>query len=257
MIYQTKSYLKFLRKSTNHHGIHSPFVYDLVTKCFYDKTKHPAYKTLKEHRKALYQKKETIDIQDFGKGSKVFSSSYRKVAQIAKRAGVSTKRQQLLFRLAQYFKPNTILELGTSVGLGTVALALGNTQAQVTTVEGCPNTATIAQQYFNKFEIDNIQIKNQEFSTFFKAQNTVAYDLVYIDGGHSLEQTLTNFKELLHRKHNNSIFIFDDIYWSREMTEAWKKIISNPNITVSIDCFYWGIVGFRKEQQKQHFNIRL
>lgn len=32
-------YLKFLLKSSNAHGIHSPFVYDLVTKCFYNSKK--------------------------------------------------------------------------------------------------------------------------------------------------------------------------------------------------------------------------
>jgi hypothetical protein len=31
-----KSYLKFLLLSKNEHGVHSPFVYDLVTKCFFD-----------------------------------------------------------------------------------------------------------------------------------------------------------------------------------------------------------------------------
>lgn len=29
-------YIKFLLKSTNQHGIHSPFVYQLVTRCFYN-----------------------------------------------------------------------------------------------------------------------------------------------------------------------------------------------------------------------------
>lgn len=31
------SYLQFLLKSTNQHGIHSPFVYNFVTKCLYNK----------------------------------------------------------------------------------------------------------------------------------------------------------------------------------------------------------------------------
>ena len=31
------SYLRFLLKSTNQHGVHSPFVYNFVTKCLYNK----------------------------------------------------------------------------------------------------------------------------------------------------------------------------------------------------------------------------
>lgn len=33
------SYLKFLLKSTNEHGVHSPFIFDYLTKCLYKKPK--------------------------------------------------------------------------------------------------------------------------------------------------------------------------------------------------------------------------
>ncbi|MEC8831262.1 MAG: hypothetical protein VX772_02795, partial [Bacteroidota bacterium] len=33
------SYLKFLGKSTNEHGVHSPFVFQYVTQCLYSKKK--------------------------------------------------------------------------------------------------------------------------------------------------------------------------------------------------------------------------
>ena len=35
MLQQIKTYLKFILHSKNEHGVHSPFVFDLVTKCFY------------------------------------------------------------------------------------------------------------------------------------------------------------------------------------------------------------------------------
>lgn len=43
------SYLKFLVKSTNEHGIHSPFVFNFTTKCLYSKprrSKNKAYDVL-------------------------------------------------------------------------------------------------------------------------------------------------------------------------------------------------------------------
>ncbi len=40
------SYLKFWWHSKNEHGVHSPFVFDLVTNCFYDRSKHSAYQQL-------------------------------------------------------------------------------------------------------------------------------------------------------------------------------------------------------------------
>ncbi|MFT7628968.1 MAG: hypothetical protein ACI9OS_002634, partial [Ulvibacter sp.] len=69
MFYQVKSYLKFLVRSTNQHGIHSPFVYKLVTQCFYDKTNYSEYTKLTEYRKLLYKSVESINVTDFGQGS--------------------------------------------------------------------------------------------------------------------------------------------------------------------------------------------
>lgn len=268
MLYQLKSYLKFLNNSSNEHGIHSPFVYDLITKCFYDKTHYPQYNTLKAYRKEVLKSSESIEITDFGQGSRVFKSNLRKVSAIAKNAGISSKRQQQLFRLARYFKTENILELGTSLGLATTAMTLGNPSAKVKTVEGCPNTAKVAQSYFDKFQLKNISTHTNTFEQFFtengcasaKASGgtrTEKYDLVFIDGNHNKERTLDYFEILLKQATNNSVLIFDDIYWSPEMTEAWGEIKSHPKVTLSIDTFYWGLVFFRSEQQKQHFNIRL
>lgn len=256
MWHQITSYLSFIRSATNHHGVHSPFVYELVTQCFYNKTRYNSYKELSKYRDYLYQSKEVINVTDFGAGSRVFSSNKRPVAAIAKNAGISTKRQRLLYRIAQYLKPGAILELGTSLGLGTMALALGNPKSNVVTVEGCPEISKIATHGFKKFKLSNITHRNLSFQEFFK-NNDTTFDLVYIDGHHDGKRTLDYFEHVLATAKPTSVFIFDDIYWSSSMTQAWKQIYQHPKVTVSIDTFYWGVIFFRKEQQKQHFKIRL
>tara|TARA_R110002012_G_scaffold11955_6_gene53485 strand:- start:887 stop:1660 length:774 start_codon:yes stop_codon:yes gene_type:complete len=256
MIHQSKSYIKFIRLAKNRHGVHSPFVYDLVTNCFNDKTKYPEYETLKKHRKALRGDTSKFEMKDFGQGSRVFKGNARKVSAVIKNAGMKKKRQRLLFRLAKYFKSETVLELGTSLGLGTVALSLSNEFSAIQTVEGCPNTLQKAQEYFEKFNLHNIQIHQKLFSEFL--QNThEKFDLIFIDGDHNGERTLEYFHSLLKNVHNNSVIVFDDIYWSKDMTTAWQQIIANDIVTLSIDTFQWGLVFFRKEQAKQHFIIRI
>ena len=257
MWHQIKSYFNFILKSNNQHGIHSPFVYDLITNCFYDKKNYPEYTEIQNFRKQVLQNKTEIEITDFGAGSRVFKSNKRKVSAIAKNAGITLKRQQLLFRLCRYFKPEKVLELGTSVGLGTASIAISKVSKHINTVEGCPNTSTIAQQFFNNFNLSNIKLHPSTFEDFFRRNSTEKYDLVYIDGNHDKENTLRYFEIILDKIHNNSVLIFDDIYWSSAMTEAWIEIIQHPKVTVSIDTFYWGIVFFRKEQAKEDFTIRL
>ena len=257
MIHQSKSYIKFLRLSKNKHGVHSPFVYDLVTKCFNDKKKYPEYQILKKHRQALIKDSTTIEMKDFGQGSRVFKGNARKVSAVVKNAGMRKKRQKLLFRLAKYFRSENILELGTSLGLGTVALSLSNEFAAIQTVEGCPNTLKKAQEYFEKLNLHNIQIHQELFSDFLSENPSQKYDLIFVDGDHNGPRTLQYFNSLLKNVHNDSLMIFDDIYWSKDMTEAWQQIIANEKVTVSLDTFQWGIVFFRKEQPKQDFVIRI
>jgi len=253
MNYIIKSYLNFLWSSKNQHGVHSPFVFDLVTKCFYDKKNYREYSILKAYRNSLLQNKNTIEVSDFGAGSRVFKSNTRAINQIAKNAGISIKRAELLFRIVRYFQPTTILEIGTSLGLATVAISLGNKKATIITLEGCLNTMTIALQ-----NLTNIEFVNTKFEDYLSDDqlSIVNYQLIYFDGNHSKKATLDYFELLLPTITNESIWIFDDIHWSAEMQEAWEHIKNHPKVTVTIDTFQWGIVFFRSEQEKEHFVIR-
>jgi len=259
MLQQIKSYLNFLYHSKNEHGVHSPFVFNLVTKCFYDKKQYPEYAILKNFRKSLLQNKNTIEVTDFGAGSRVFKSNTRQIAKIAKTAGITPKRAELLFRITKYFQPESILEIGTSLGLATSALALGNPDAKITTLEGCKNTLHQCQSQLQKFNINNVDCVNTEFSSFLNNQQPTTNNrqLIYFDGNHSKTATLTYFELLLSSVTNETVWIFDDIHWSADMEEAWEIIKNHPKVTVTIDTFQWGMVFFRAEQEKEHFVIRV
>ena len=263
------SFLNFLWNSKNQHGVHSPFVYDLVTKCFYDIKNYPEYAVLRNYRNSLLENKNTIEVTDFGAGSRVFKSNTRAINQIAKNAGISPKRAELLFRIVNYFQPETILEIGTSLGLATSALSLGlesktnraklNKNAQIITLEGCPNTMSIAKNQCQLQNLNNIEFVNTKFEDYLsKCQlNTEHCKLIYFDGNHSKKATLEYFELLLPTITNDSVWIFDDIHWSKDMEEAWEIIKNHPKVTVTIDTFQWGIVFFRSEQLKEHFVIRV
>ena len=259
MLQLIKSYLKFLINSKNEHGVHSPFVFDLVSKCFYDKTKFPEYKVLKQYRNSLLANKNTIEVTDFGAGSRVFKSNIRQISKIAQTAGISPKRAELLFRIVNYFQPESILEIGTSLCIATSALSLGNTSSKIISLEGCPKTQEQAKVQFqvSNLETNNIEFVNTEFSSYLKNFQlpTSNFQLIYFDGNHSKKATLDYFELLLPTITNNSVWIFDDIHWSTEMEDAWETIKKHPKVKVTIDTFQWGIVFFRAEQVKEHFII--
>jgi predicted O-methyltransferase YrrM len=239
--------------------VHSPFVFDLVTKCFYDKTKFPEYEVLKQYRNSLLANKNTIEVTDFGAGSRVFKSNSREISKIAQTAGISVKNAELLLRIVRYFQPESILEIGTSLGIATSALSLGNTSSKIISLEGCPKTQEQAKAQFqvSNLETKNIEFVNTEFSSYLKNFQlpTSNFQLIYFDGNHSKKATLEYFELLLPTITNNSVWIFDDIHWSTEMEDAWETIKKHPKVKVTIDTFQWGIVFFRAEQEKEHFII--
>jgi predicted O-methyltransferase YrrM len=257
MFYQIKAYLKFLLKSTNQHGVHSPFVFNLVTKCFYDKTIYKEYSEIEQYRASLIKNKNTIEVTDLGAGSKTTKKSKRVISQIAKKASTTTRRAKLLYRLAKHLNFKNCLELGTSLGVGTQAMSLGNPKGNITTIEGCSNISKFSKEKFKQNHLHNIEVLNGNFSDKIETLKHNTYDFIFFDGNHQKDATLNYFETLLPKAHNNTVFIFDDIYWSKDMTQVWEIIKQHSKVSVSIDTFYWGFIFFRKEQQKEHFTIRL
>jgi len=181
------------------------------------------------------------------------------VAQVAKRSGCSTKEGELLFRLAQYLKPRNILELGTSLGLGTLYLHLGHEHAHTFTIEGSQALAAVAKQHFADFRADittAVGPIEQELPKLL--QNSLPQlDLVYFDAHHTEAATKRYFEQCLPHTHHGSVLIFDDIHWSEGMEKAWAYVSAHPAVGISIDLFDLGLAFFRQKQPKQHFILRM
>ena len=240
------------------HGIHSPFVYHLLTEVIEKKKKEDAFVKISQLRKELEKDHENIVVSDLGAGSRIKGAQLRKIADIAKNTAVQPKYGELLFRLAKHFQPQTILELGTSLGISTSYLALAAPEAQLITVEGCPSLNAKAKESFNQIGQTNIKQINSDFETALpKIMDEIdRLDFAYFDGNHQYEATINYFEQALAKKHNESVFIFDDIYWSEGMERAWEYIKNHPKVTATINVFQFGIVFFRREMKKQEFIIR-
>ena len=256
-MHQLLSYIKFRSKAKNQHGVHSPFIYKLVTECLNDKTKHPEYDRLKNYRQDLKSSKTTLNIKELGMGSRTMGSSKRKVSKMVKTSSSSRKTVELLYRLTNYLSCNAALELGTSLGLASYAIALGQNDGHLTSIEGCPNTSNFAKAQLSSRDIHSVDYKIGDFTAIIPTLNSESYDLIFFDGHHQKAATINYFEALLPKAHNDSVFIFDDIYWSRGMSEAWDYIKVHPKVSVTVDTFQLGLVFFRKEQQKEHFKIRV
>jgi len=254
------SYLRYLHKSGTRHSVHSPFVYSLIDEVIRNKTEHPEFDEIRKLREILLRKSRLIEITDFGAGAKHKSYEHRfeSVAAIARKSAVPEKYGRLLFRLVEHFKPDTIIELGTALGISTLYMAKANPRAKVFTVEGCTTRSEQAVNNFNLLKARNIILHIGRFDIILPDMTEQAgkLDFAFIDGHHTRKATLSNFRKLLKISHNDTVFVFDDIHWSKDMENAWQEISGHEQVTVSIDLFRMGIVFLRKELSRQKFVIR-
>lgn len=246
-------YVKYWFSAKTAHGIHSPFVFELYNEVINKKGNYYSFDKIELLRRKLLISNREIDVTDLGTGI----SGKRMLREIAERSAKDKKYCELLFRLTYHFKPATILELGTSLGISTAYLASANPNAKVITIEGCPQTADEAKKNFESLGLNNIESMvgnfDDKLSVVLRQLPTADCRLVFFDGNHRKEPTLRYFNQLLEHTTNDSLFIFDDIHWSDEMEQAWEEIKSHPKVSVTIDLFFLGLVFFRKEQAKENF----
>ncbi len=241
------------------HGIHSPFIFHFIRKVLNNKQHYPAYDRVEELRRQMLKDQTILNIEDFGAGSATSKTNQRTISSISKNAAKPPKFGQLLFRMVKEYKPKTILELGTSLGITTAYLSLAKPDANIVTLEGAAEVAEVARNNFQQTGIENIAIKQGNFDTTLLSviNGLSSVDFAFIDGNHRQEPTERYFAMLLSKINNDSILVFDDIHWSQEMEQAWATIKAHPSVRCTVDLFFIGIVFFREEfKEKQHFSIR-
>jgi predicted O-methyltransferase YrrM len=253
-------YIRHLVMASNGrgHGIHSPFVFQFIQKVLNDKQPYHEYEKVEQLRDKLLSESTPVPTEDYGAGSNNGRGS-KSVALITANAAKSYKYGQLLFRFVRFYKPHYILELGTSLGISTAYMASADKTSVIVTGEGNHVIATLAKRNLDSLGLTNVRIVTGNFDNTLPQMVSAMpqVDLAFIDGNHRKEPTLRYFNELMKRMTPESIIIFDDIHWSREMEEAWEEIQQHTSVMVTVDLFFFGIIFFREEfKVKQHFRIR-
>jgi predicted O-methyltransferase YrrM len=237
-------YIKYWVSASNGkgHGIHSPFVFELVTKIFNDNRIFYAFELIEARRSALLASDEINYVVDFG------TSTLK-----------HKKYGQLLFRLVNYFIPETVLVLNSSLGIVSCYLAAANANAKLITMEESNELAQIAKKSFAAAQLNNVQLVegNIDVTLIQTLKELGKVNFAFINCNHRYDSTIRYFNELLSYINEQSILVFEDMHCSKEMEQAWEAIKAHADVKITIDLFFVSIVFFRKEQaEKEHFVIR-
>jgi predicted O-methyltransferase YrrM len=260
MFFLRIKYLGYLMFSGHRkgHGIHSPFVFDLVSRVMRNKIDQDIVLKIENMRKKNISDDRIISVQDLGGGSSRMKSSLRRVSDIAAYSAVPRKYGRLLSNMASEFGKPDIIELGTSLGISTMYMATASPGSVVHTIEGCPSTAEIAKENFEYAGINNVHLINGSFDDIIPElrKKSVKPGLVFIDGNHRKEPTLKYFEEMADLSDKNNVIIIDDIHISKEMEEAWTLIKKHKKATLTVDIFRMGFVFFREGMNRYNYVIK-
>lgn len=190
-LFRLKSYICFLWRSTNQHGVHSPFVFNLITKCFYDRKKKIEYTTL---RKTVLSD-PTIQNTTF----------------------ITNNNAKLLFRIVWYFQPRSILETSHSSELIPTVLLLGNPEAKLFLPDSENNLPeTLDMVYFNFMKAPSLSV----FETLLlKTHNNSFFIFEGIHKTSSMERFWKNIKT--HQKITVTIdtYTFGLVFFRKEQVK--------------------------------------
>jgi len=266
-LYYLKKFIHHYLSATLIDVLHSPFVFDLYQTTVKKQKNSVKFKAIENSRTNLLKNNEIVSYSDLGAGSNILSTETKKVVKHLAKAHLKPARiAQIIHQIVLKYKYKNIIELGTSLGITACYIASAIKESyhfektNFTTIEGIHDVRNIALKQFEALNLSKyVNSIEGDFNEKLAIvlNNYQSIDVFFVDGNHTYEATMEYFYKALPLAHNNSVFIFDDIYWSLRMTKAWEEIKQDKNVFQTVDLFFIGLVFFRKEQNRQHFKLRV
>ncbi len=168
-----------------------------------------------------------------------FKKKQKKIYFASNSGGVNIKDQKLFFFLISFYKPKKILEIGTHLGhsLNSMACAknynnLKNTSihtVDIYDVNKINRYVNDSKVYSPKKILSENKVYNKikfikSGSDNFFNKNKINYDLIFIDGNHTINQVLKDTINSLNCLNKNGIIILHDYYEIRNIKDIFKKI---------------------------------
>ncbi len=261
MLYRGWAWGRFWKRAQTLYRVHSPLAFSWAQAVLEDRRPFYVFEDIEALRRQVRFSPLAVDIEDFGAAEGIHPV-YRRVSlrHLATRVASTPLQGRWLFRTVQWLRPRHMLELGSSIGIGTAYLAAASSApARFISLEGCPTCAQIAHTHLDMIGLSaKVHILSGPFhQTLSEALRALrAVDLAFFDGHHRAAPTLSYFEQCLPFATEKAVFVFDDIHHSAEMDSAWKTVQNHPRVRLTIDCFELGFAFFDTAvRQKQHFYL--
>lgn len=236
-------YIGYIFGSTDLHGIHSPFVYNLATQVLYHKMEK-RIESVEFQRTQMLKSKGTI----FKKSLAEFTDTFT----------LPAKHAFALSRLVSYLNIQNITEYGKTNGIETnyvlnTPLLESKIPVHYRYIFSEENQVKVKtnEQWLKNY---GDETKGIDWSQHLPIQNDWDLHILYLsDRADEIYDVWDSIKSKLH---NHSIVVFTNIRYSDDHYLKWKQLTHDTMVSVDIDLFRLGFLFFRKEQPKESFLLR-
>ena len=260
LFFRIRQFLAFYWKAVTKYQLHSPFVFELAQVVLEDPRWFYAFQDIEDLREQMLSSDARLNMTDYGAGAAGNASQTRTitVAEATRRMASRSEQGWQLFQLVDWASPKTMLELGTSVGIGALYMASAARNAQFISLEGSGQLAGVARANVERLGVKNLAVRSGPFEeTLPNALHTLgSLDFVFLDGNHRLEPTLRYFETILPYAHDSTVFVFDDTHWSPDMATAWERLKAHPRTTLTVDFFELSLLFINPAfREQQHWSV--
>lgn len=151
----------------------------------------------------------------------------------------SAEQQDYLRRLVKRSEARLVGEIGFNAGFSSLAFLSASPAVRVVSFDiGCHDVVDIAKEFVDaQYPGRHELVLGDSASSVprYRAQNPdVAFDIVFIDGGHEYEQARADILNMRALSHPGTSVIVDDLtpwlWWGEGPTRAWTEAISQEII---------------------------
>ena len=209
----------------------------------------PLIENLREKAKGDQTKLNIIDFKNATQDS-------RTVSDIARKSLSHRRFSAFLLLLCRHLGLEMVFETGTSLGLNAAYMAVDQSRS-VVTLEGNMDVAAYAMETFKQASQTNVTVIEKDLREgFVQVLKTYDPELIFLDADHSSGAIDFCISAVAEHSRNARVIAIHDIYWSRDMTQAWLAAVANPEFPLTVDLFQAGLVFLNVDTPKQHFTVK-
>lgn len=247
LLKKTKDVILFYRflRFRKGFGVHSPFAFNLITNVIDERCAYYAYDRIEIVRRQLLQMGAPL------------GTTGMSIGRATARYGIRKSHGQLLFRLANYFKPKQIVQVGTGMGLSTLYLTGYSAHVQCISLEEDPARAEWARWCLERMGKRHVRVERGGYESLLPKAlaQFETVDFLFFNAPERATELYGMFEKCVGHIQPDTVLVVEGLRASRAMQDFWERVKAHPATVLTFDLYHVGLVFFNKKMYRKDYIV--